>query len=140
MNEDYLKLMMHSLLAGDTSSSKDDDSTFGEIAYYILMVFFVFLDIFGCYNMMHAYKLGRLQSNSILTFYCSALIVITVRVILFSDVMFDYPTNMYVVCLITMPTFMYLVTGLSLVMGNFELVIKFRNIDLTKASQLTRSQ
>lgn len=56
-----------------------------------MLVLFIALDCFGVYNMMHACKLGRLKSKSILTFYVSSITVVTIRVILFSDVIIDYP-------------------------------------------------
>jgi hypothetical protein len=71
-------------------------------------------------------KTGKLKSNSLLIFYISSLTVIALRIILFADVFIGYPWYFYVICLITMPTFLYLITGLSIVMCNFELAIKFR--------------
>ena len=71
-------------------------------------------------------KTGKLKSKSLLIFYISSLTVIALRVMLFTDVFAHYPWYFYVICLITMPTFLYLITGLSIVMCNFELAIKFR--------------
>ena len=105
---------------------KDDETKFGEIIYWILLVLFTGLDCLGIYNVISAYKIGRLKSRSILVFYLSSIMVVTFRVLLFSDVMIPWPWNFYVIGLVTLPTFVYLVTGLSLVMCNFELVIKFR--------------
>lgn len=42
--------------------------------------------------------------------------------------------QVYVIVLITMPTFMYMITGLSLVLQNFELIIIFKNIATAQAS------
>lgn len=56
--------------------------------------------------------------------------VVTIRVVLFSDVFINWYYNLYVIGLITLPTFLYLITGLSLVMCNVELVIKFRICEL----------
>ena len=111
---------------------KDDNSTFGYICYWILLFLFFVLDLLAIVNFKDAYKLGRLKSTSILTFYVSVLTVVTIRVVLFSDVFADYPFQLYVICLITMPTFLYLITGLSLVLCNTELLVMFKNMQINQ--------
>jgi len=88
------------------------------------------LDCLGIYNCYTAHKMGKLNSKSILVFYCSSIIVVTIRVLLFSDVFIRWSPNLYVIGLVTLPTFLYAIVGLSLVMCNVELVIKFRIIEL----------
>jgi len=82
--------------------------------------------------MINAYRIGRLKSKSILIFYVSSLIVVTFRVVLFTDVFANYTWKFYVIFLITMPTFLYIITGLSLVMCNFELIIKFKMTEISE--------
>ena len=88
------------------------------------------MDCLGIYNCYTAHKMGKLNSKSILVFYCSSIIVVTIRVLLFSDVFIHWFKYFYVIGLVTLPTFLYAIVGLSLVMCNVELVIKFRIIEL----------
>ena len=49
----------------------------------------------------------------IVAFYASSVIVILLRVILFMDQWLDYPDNIYVILLVSMPAYLYLITGMS---------------------------
>lgn len=80
----------HTALAAASDNQKDDNSVFGAVVYWCLFFFFLALDCFGLYNLRQAWKIGRLKSKSILCFYVSSIVVVTIRVILFSDVIFDY--------------------------------------------------
>lgn len=123
-------------MLGRHNPKKDDFTTFGYICYWFFFVLFILLDSLLAYNFYHGCKLGKLKSYSILSFYVSACVVITIRVVLFSDVLIEYPWGLYVIGLITLPTFIYLITGLSLCMCNFELVIKFKNIEINNGNTL----
>ncbi len=92
---------------------KDDYSLQGTIVYYILFMCFVGLAVLGVHNSIRAYRMGKFKCKSILIFYVSSIVVIFLRVMLFTDQFIDYTWNFYVIFLITMPTFVYLITGLS---------------------------
>jgi hypothetical protein len=74
-----------------------------------------------------------MKSKSILIFYVSSLTVIFLRVLLFTDQFINYPWRFYVIMLITMPTFIYLITGLSQVMCSFEIIMKFKNLETNES-------
>ena len=109
----------------------------GAVLYWILFFMFIGLDVFGFYNIIIANRIGKLKTKSILIFYVSSIIVLTIRIVLFSDVFIGWGDNLYQIGLLTLPTFMYLLTGLSLVMCNFELVVKFRMLDIDQNLSIT---
>jgi len=112
---------------------KDDYSLQGTIVYYILFMCFVGLVVLGLHNAIRAYRTGKFKCKSILIFYVSSIVVIFLRIMLFTDQFIDYSWNFYVIFLITMPTFVYLITGLSQVMCSFELIIKFKNLEINES-------
>lgn len=112
---------------------KDDYSLQGTIVYYILFTCFIALAALGVHNTVRAYRMGKFKCKSILIFYVSSLTVIFLRIMLFTDQFINYTWNFYVIFLITMPTFIYLVTGLSQVMCSFELIIKFKNLEINES-------
>ena len=118
-----------------SDSGKDDSTPFGKACYWTFLVLFTLLLALTLKNFHQAYKLARLKSNSILIFYVSVTLVLITRVLLFTDVFADYPTRVYVIVLVTMPTFMYMITGLSLVLQNFELIGIFKNIAIMQSAQ-----
>ena len=69
-----------------------------------------------------------------MTFYVSITLVLFIRIVLFTDVFMHYNTDFYVIVLITMPTFLYLITGISLVLQNFELMMIFKNISTMQSN------
>ena len=94
---------------------------------------FVGLAVLGVHNAIRAYQMGKFKCKSILIFYVSSIVVIFLRIMLFTDQFIDYTWNFYVIFLITMPTFVYLITGLSQVMCSFELIIKFKNLEINES-------
>ncbi len=119
---------------------RDDVSEVGIIVYWILFFLFTGLTCLGLLNAKTAQAIGRLKSHSILTFYISSLLLLALRVLLFADVFLHWPLDFYLIGLITLPTFLYLVTGLALTMCNFELVIKFRIHGINENNRLTSMQ
>jgi hypothetical protein len=61
-------------------------------------------------------------------------------VCLFADVIINFQWPIYVILLITMPTFISLISGLSLVMCNLELVIRFKNIEINDCESKFKNQ
>ena len=116
-----------------SNTSKDDYSLQGTIVYYILFMCFIGLAALGVHNAVRAYRMGKFKCKSILIFYVSSLTVIFLRIMLFTDQFIDYTWNFYVIVLITMPTFIYLITGLSQVMCSFELILKFKNLEINES-------
>ena len=96
----------------------------------VLFGLFVLVGLLGLFNVYKAYKCSKLSSKSILLFYVSSLLVILLRIVLFTDEWMDYAWKFYVVGLITLPTFLYLITGLSQVMLSVECVFKYRNLEV----------
>lgn len=107
---------------------------YGKIVYYILFLCFIGIGVLGILNAIRAYNVGKFRCKSLLIFYLSSLTVILLRIILFTDQFIDYPWNFYVIFLITMPTFIYLITGLSQVMCSFEIILKFKNLEINESS------
>jgi hypothetical protein len=66
--------------------------------------------------------------------------VIILRILLFTDQWQNYSWNYYVILLITLPTFMYLITGLSQVMLSVGCIIKYRDLSLDENPDLTPEQ
>lgn len=115
---------MSSKVSSDPNPSKDDHLLLGQIAYWLLLMLFIGLAILGGHNILHK---SASNSRSLFLFYVASLAVILLRIALFADVFLHYPYLFYVICLVTMPTFLEVITGLSLVMCNVELVLKFRS-------------
>ena len=107
-------------------STKDDDTLASIVAYDVLFVLFFILALIGSCNTYFALKIQKFKNRSILIFYISSMSVIMLRILLFTDQWLNYPWNYYVILLITLPTFMYLITGLSQVMLSVGCTIKYR--------------
>ena len=121
-------------------SEKDDESTAGKITYGILFVFFGVLLGLGIYNFYHAYRIGKFKNNPILLFYISGMTVISFRLILFIYPLIDFDTDTYILLLVAMPTFLYLIVGLSQVMLSVDCIIKYLNLQVTENADLTTVQ
>ncbi len=121
-------------------STKDDDTLASRVAYDVLFVLFFILALIGSCNTYFALKIQKFKNRSILIFYISSMSVIMLRILLFTDQWLNYPWNYYVILLITLPTFMYLITGLSQVMLSVGCTIKYRIKDLNENPDLTPEQ
>ena len=95
---------------------------------------FVFLLILGCTNVWLLKKQAKFR-KPIFAFYASSLTVIFFRVLLFMDQWIDYPTNIYVILLVSMPTYLFLIVGMSQVMLSVECILKYKNFE-TKESEV----
>lgn len=117
---------------------KDDDTVSGGHVYTVLFVLFIGLGCLGLLNFYSAHKQDRLwQNKSVLLFYLSSLFVILFRLILFTDQWVGYSWDFYVIGLITLPTFLYLITGLSQVMLSVECIIKYKILEIDEAPELS---
>jgi len=121
-------------------SAKDDKTKASKVAYDILFALFLILALMGICNTYLALKTNKFNNRAILIFYASSILVIMLRVVLFTDQWVDYSWNLYVILLITLPTFMYLITGLSQVMLSVGCTIKYRDKNLDENSDLTPKQ
>lgn len=103
------------------------------MSYLVFLVLFILLGALGIYNVVVGRRVGRLTSNSIRIFYVTSISLIAFRVVLFTDPLVGsdgYPLGFYQIWLETMPVFMYIIMGLSLVTCNVELVTKFRTAEI----------
>lgn len=91
---------------------KDDKSSPTKISYYVLLGCFVVLAFLGLTNIILAYKIRKF-SKPIITFYLASELVIVFRIVLFMDPFFDWNPISYVVLLISMPSYLNLLVGLS---------------------------
>jgi len=96
----------------DDAPSRDDCYQQTVITYYILLIFFIFLALMGFVNIYLAQKIRKF-SKPIVTFYLISEIVIAFRIILFADPIFNWNYVSYVVILISLPSYLYLLVGLS---------------------------
>ena len=96
---------------------------------------FLFLIVLGTINVWLLNKLSKFR-KPIFAFYASSLCVVAFRVILFMDQWFDYPDNVYVVLLVSMPTYIFLITGMSQVMLSVECIIKYKNFYINESENL----
>ena len=108
---------------------KDDSSKQTRIAYYVLLFCFVMLMGFGIVNIILAFKIRKF-SKPIITFYFVSETVIFFRVLLFADPFAKWNENFYVVLLISMPSYLYLIVGLSQVMLTLESIVKYKNFKI----------
>ena len=72
----------------------------------------------------------RKFSKPIVTFYTVSELVIVLRMLLFADPFIDFGDVTYVVLLVSMPSYLYLLVGLSQVMLTLESIIKYKNFKL----------
>ena len=72
-----------------------------------------------------------------MAFYLTSELVIVFRIILFSDPFFDWSDVSYVVILIAMPSYLYLLVGLSQVLLILESIIKYRNFKIREESTVS---
>ena len=84
---------------------------------------------FGIVNIVLARKIRKF-SKPIITFYFVSETVIFFRVLLFADPFADWNYNFYVVLLISMPSYLYLIVGLSQVMLTLESIVKYKNFKI----------
>jgi len=71
------------------------------------------LFVMGICNIYFATKTLKFKNNVLLAFYVSSMAVIVLRILLFTDQWANYDDTKYVILLITLPTYLYLITGLS---------------------------
>ena len=119
---------------------RDDNAKPAKIVYIILLVLFLALLALGLYNTKHAYRVGKFKSKSILLFYSSALSVIILRCILFTDPIFTFGMVVYILILITMPTYLYLIVGLSQVMLSVDCIIKYKNLEVIENVEMALAE
>ena len=56
------------------------------------------------------------------------------------DQWWDYPDNIYVILLVSMPTYLYLITGMSQVMLSVECIMKYKNFAIKESEELDSCQ
>ena len=115
---------------------KDDSTEQAKIAYYCLLVCFIALASIGAVNVYLAKKIRKF-SKAVVAFYLTSELVIVFRIILFSDPFFDWSDVSYVVILIAMPSYLYLLVGLSQVVLILESIIKYRNFKIREESTIS---
>ena len=125
--------------AGDPDSSdvaKDDNSPQTTITYYVLFGCFSLLACFGIVNIWLAQKIRKF-SKPMVTFYLVSEMVILFRVLLFADPFVGWSSIVYVVLLISMPSYLYLIVGLSQVMLCIESIIKYKNFIIREGEAIS---
>lgn len=98
---------------------------------------YIFLGVFGIQNLMRAKRLNKLSQFSTFLFYVSSLIVIVLRVLLFSDPFLHWPMSIYLSVLISLPTFLFMFIGISQIIMSYECVVAYRNLEIKENEQLT---
>lgn len=83
----------------------------------------------GIINMCLALTIRKF-SKPIITFYLVSELVIVLRMLLFSDPFINWGIVTYVVLLVSMPSYLYLLVGLSQVMLTLESIIKYKNFKI----------
>ena len=83
----------------------------------------------GIINMCLALTIRKF-SKPIITFYLVSELVIILRMLLFADPFINWGTVTYVVLLVAMPSYIYLLVGLSQVMLTLESIIKYKNFKI----------
>ena len=81
----------------------------------------------------------RKFSKPIVTFYLVSELVIVMRMLLFADPMVDWGDVTYVIIMVTMPSYLYLLVGLSQVMLTLESIIKYKNFKIREKEAITNS-
>jgi len=119
---------------------KDDDTPAGKKTYDTLFALFLILAVMAICNIYFAIKTLKFKNNAILAFYVSSMTVIVLRILLFTDQWVGYNDSKYVILLITLPTYLYLITGLSQVMLSFGCIMKYRDLSLDENHELTPEQ
>ena len=105
--------------------------------YYVLLVMFIGLAVLGIMNFILARKLDKLKNPSIMMFYVSSLVVIFLRILLFSDPIFEWPLFFYLGVLMSFPTILYMFVGFSQVMISFECIVAYMNLAHKENENLT---
>ena len=109
--------------------TKDDSSPQTKIAYYVLLGCFVILAFLGLTNIFLAHKIRKF-SKPIVTFYLASELVIVFRIVLFMDPFFNWSDTSYVVLLVSMPSYLFILVGLSQVMLTLESIVKYKNFKI----------
>ena len=120
----------------DDQEMKDDSSPQTTAAYYALLACFFSLACLGFVNVYLAFKI-RKMSKPIVTFYLTSETVVIFRILLFSDPFVKWSSLNYGVLLISMPSYMYLVVGLSQVMLTLESIIKYKNFKIREEEAIS---
>lgn len=71
------------------------------------------------------------------TFYGVSQTLVTLRMLLFADPLIDWGPTMYVVILISMPSYLNLMVGLSQVMLTLESIVKYKNFRIREERTVT---
>ena len=95
----------------------------------MLLFCFGVLAVIGTVNMCLALTIRKF-SKPIITFYLVSELVILLRMLLFADPFFHWGIVTYVVLLVSMPSYLYLLVGLSQVMLTLESIIKYKNFKI----------
>lgn len=123
----------------DSVEIKDDSSKPTYITYLILFVCFSLLFVFGLVNMYLARKIRKL-AKPMVTFYAVSQTVVSLRILLFIDPIVNWGDTIYVVILISMPSYLYLMVGLSQVMLTLESIVKYKNFKIREEMAVTECQ
>ena len=128
--EELMQIQARPLTEGEEELfQKDDSSRESKHVYDVLWVLFVFLFILGLTNVWLLNKQAKFR-KPIFAFYASSLCVVFFRCFLFMDQWVDYKVNIYVILLVSMPTYLYLIVGMSQVMLSVECIIKYKNFEI----------
>ena len=117
---------------------KDDSSDQTITTYYVLLSCFSVLACMGVVNMCLARAIRKF-SKPIMTFYLVSELVIVMRMLLFADPLINWGTVTYVVLMVSMPSYLYLLVGLSQVMLTLESIIKYKNFKIREDEAITNS-
>jgi uncharacterized membrane protein len=111
------------------NAMKDDSDRPQVICYYVLLVIYTILLVVGVVAFIYAYKAKKLSNKSMITFYYSSLLCNVLRIVLFMDPFANYCLQIYF-DLISLPTFLFILTGFSLFLMIMESVLAYHNIEI----------
>ena len=97
---------------------------------------FSLIFILGITNIWLLNKQAKFR-KPIFAFYASSLSVIIFRIALFMDQWVHYPFNIYVIVLVSMPSYLFLIVGMSQVMLSVECIIKYKNFEIKETESGT---
>ena len=97
---------------------------------------FLLIFILGITNIWLLNKQAKFR-KPIFAFYASSLSVIAFRILLFLDPLVKWPYNIYVIVLVSMPSYLFLIVGMSQVMLSVECIIKYKNFEIKETESAT---
>ena len=118
---------------------RDDNDRPSIAVYYVLFLLFIMLWFFGVWLFVRMFNRKKINKQ-ICAFYISSLLVVTFRVLLFADPFAQWPKNLYLIGLVSLPSYLYLMVGLSQLLLIVESILGYRKTLVLMNRQLDRDR